>query len=184
MGRVLPETARGKVIVFSSFFLILLVLFFVVGTARLFLWPPTDQPQRSDAVVALGGDPGQLRAKQALSLARQGYAPVAVISLGGTAPAPCPTAPPHVSVICFRADPLDTRGEAEFVGRLVAARHWHRIMVVSERTQTTRARLLFERCTDVHLAMVPVTDPSSHLLYDVVYEWGALGKALLLERSC
>jgi hypothetical protein len=32
--------------------------------------------------------------------------------------------------------------------------------------------------------MVPVSDPLSHLPYDVVYEWGALAKALIVQRSC
>jgi uncharacterized SAM-binding protein YcdF (DUF218 family) len=166
-----------------------LVLFLAVvvvplASARLFLWPPSDHPTTVDAVVALGGDTGQLREKQAIMLARQGYAPVAVISLGGKKPVPCPHPVPHVSIVCFRADPLDTRGEAEFVSGLVATRHWHRIIVVSERTQATRARLLFERCTSVQLVMVPVTDPRNHLPYDVVYEWGALTKALVLSRGC
>jgi uncharacterized SAM-binding protein YcdF (DUF218 family) len=109
---------------------------------------------------------------------------VAVISLGGTKPVPCPKPVPNVSIICFRADPLDTRGEAEYVARLAARRHWDRIIVVSERSQATRARLLFKRCTRVQLEMVPVTDPRSHLFYDVAYEWGALTKALTFVRSC
>ena len=96
----------------------------VVGTARLFVWPPTDQPTRADAVVALGGDPGQLRAKQALHLARLGYAPVAVISLGGQSAVACPRPVAGVRLICFRADPLDTAGEAEYVAHLAARRHW------------------------------------------------------------
>ncbi len=163
--------------------LVLLVLI-PLATARLFIWPPTDHPTVADAVVALGGDTGELRAKEAINLARSGYAPVAVISLGGTKPVPCPHPPAHVSVICFRADPLDTRGEAEFVSRLVAKRHWNRIIVVSERSQATRARLLFERCTPVHLEMVPVQDPRNNLPFDVVYEWGALAKALVIEPTC
>jgi len=156
----------------------------VVGTPRLFVWPPTDHPTRADAVVALGGDPGQLRAKSAIQLARSGYAPVAVISLGGEKAVTCPRPVPHVQLICFRADPLDTRGEAEYVAQLVARRHWHRIMVVSERSQATRARMLFERCTPVQLEMVPVADSQNRLPYDVAYEWGALLKALVVERSC
>ena len=32
--------------------------------------------------------------------------------------------------------------------------------------------------------MVPVNDPPSHLPYDIVYEWGALAKALVLDRAC
>ena len=156
----------------------------VVGTARLFVWPPTDPPTKADAVVALGGDPGQLRAKSALHLAHQGYAPVAVISLGGQKAVPCPRPVPGVQVVCFRAEPLNTRGEAEYVARLAARRHWHRIIVVSERSQATRARMLFKRCTGIQLEMVPVNDPRTRLPYDVVYEWGALLKALTLDRSC
>jgi uncharacterized SAM-binding protein YcdF (DUF218 family) len=160
------------------------VFVLVVGTPRLFVWPPTDHPSRADAVVALGGDPGQLRAKSAIQLARSGYAPVAVISLGGEKAVPCPRAVPRIQLICFRADPLDTRGEAEYVARLVSRHHWHRIIVVSERSQATRARMLFERCTPVQLEMVPVADTSNRLPYDVAYEWGALLKALVVERSC
>jgi hypothetical protein len=57
-------------------------------------------------------------------------------------------------------------------------------MVVSERSQATRAHLLFKRCTTARLLMAPVSDPWSHLVYDVVYEWGALAKALILQRAC
>ncbi len=181
---LLPPTAWGKFIVFGTFTFVLVLIFLVVGTARLFLWPPTDRPVRVNAVVALGGDPGQLRAKKAIALARAGYAPVAVISLGGQTPVPCPHPVPGVRIMCFRADPLNTRGEAEYVSRLVAARHWHKIIVVSERTQATRARLVFKRCTSVQLVMVPVEDPPSHLFFDIGYEWAALAKALVVTRSC
>ena len=157
----------------------------VVATARLFVWPPSDEPAKADAVVALGGDPGQLRAKQALRLARPGLCPggggLPRGQEGGPLPPPCPGG---VTLICFRADPLDTRGEAEYVARLAERRHWHRIIVVSERSQVTRARLLFKRCTPVDLLMVPVTDPRVRLAYDVVYEWGALLKALTVVRGC
>ncbi len=163
--------------------LIVVAVLFIAATLRLFVWPPTDSPRSADAVVALGGDPGQLRAKQAIRLARAGYAPVVVVSLGGNPPAPCPHPVPKVEIICFRAQPLDTRGEAEFAGRLAARRHWDRLIIVSERSQATRARMLFKRCTGAQLIMVPVDDPPSHLLFDLAYEWGALVKALFL-RSC
>ncbi len=177
-------TKWGVVLTTSVCLVLLLLVGLVVGTARLFLWPPTDQPVKADAVVALGGDAGQLREKLAIHLARSGFAPIAVISLGGKKAVPCPHPVAGVRIICFRADPLDTRGEAEYVARLSAKRHWHRIIVVSERTQTTRARMLFKRCTRVQLVMVPVEDPQDRVLFAVAYEWGALAKALVLKRSC
>jgi hypothetical protein len=179
-----PPSRVRRVRVTISYVALFLIVGFLVGTARLFLWPPSNQPVKADAVIALGGDPGQLREKLALTLAKAGYAPIAVISLGGKKPVPCPHPIAAVHIMCFRADPLDTRGEAEYVAGLVARRHWRRIIVVSERTQTTRARMLFKRCTPIQLVMVPVADPTSHLPYDVLYEWGALVKALTFERSC
>ncbi len=180
-----PPSRIRRVVVWTLLVVVVFgVVGFVVGTARLFLWPPTDLPVKADAVVALGGDTGQLRAKLAVHLARSGYAPIAVISLGGQKAVPCPKAVPGIQIMCFRADPLDTRGEAEYVAALAARRHWHRILVVSERSQATRARMLFKRCTPVQLVMTPVADPRDRLPYDVVYEWGALIKALVFVRPC
>jgi uncharacterized SAM-binding protein YcdF (DUF218 family) len=176
----MPSTVRGRILVV----VVVLIALFVAATARLFVWPPTDPPTRVDAVVALGGDPGQRRAHEALALVGAGFAPVAVISLGGTPAVACPRHAATVHVICFRANPLDTRGEAEYVSRLARERHWDQLIIVSERSQSTRARLLFKRCTAAQLHMVPVSDPVSHLPYDIAYEWGALVKALVLERSC
>ena len=96
----------------------------------------------------------------------------------------CPRAPKETEVICFRPDPVNTRGEAEFVAKLAAQRHWHQIIVIPDRTQTTRARLLFKRCTGIKLEMVPVHDDLSQLLAGVAYEWGALIKAMIFNRSC
>ena len=161
-----------------------LVLVFALSTARLFVWPPTDRPARADAVVALGGDPGERRAHEAIALVEAGFAPVALISLGGKRPVPCPAITGRGRVMCFRADPLNTRGEAEHASAVAKRLGWTRLIVVSERSQATRARMLFRRCTAARLDMVPVADRASHLPYDVVYEWGALLKALTLHRSC
>ena len=175
----MPHSRLTRALVVGVF---VLVLWFA-ATARLFLWPPTDAPAKADAVVALGGDPGQRRAHLAIKLAEAGFAPVAVISLGGYH-VPCPTAPRRISVICFHPNPVDTRGEAEYSARLAAQNRWTRLIVVAERSQATRARLLFKRCTPAHLLIVPIEDRLSHLPLDVLYEWGALFKALVLKTSC
>jgi uncharacterized SAM-binding protein YcdF (DUF218 family) len=156
----------------------------VAASARLFVWSPIDAPRRADAVVALGGDPGQRRAQHAIALAREGFAPVAVISLGGNPPVRCPPHVGGITIICFRAHPLDTRGEAEYAAALAVRRHWTRIIIVPERSQATRARLLFKRCGATQLVVAPVNDPVSALPYDVAYEWAALAKALVVRRSC
>jgi uncharacterized SAM-binding protein YcdF (DUF218 family) len=179
IGRIYPPSRRLKRIFLAAS---LVFLVFLVSTARLFVWPPSDAPSHVDAIVALGGDPGQERMKSALRLAHAGYSPVVVISLGGDLKVHCPRTPKGIEVICFRPSPVNTRGEAEFVAKLAAERHWNRIIVIPDSTQTTRARLLFKRCTSVHLEMVPVRE--SELFVSVAYEWGALIKALVLNRSC
>jgi uncharacterized SAM-binding protein YcdF (DUF218 family) len=162
--------------------LLLAAMAFLISTARLFVWPPSDTPSHVDAIVALGGDPGGDRMKSAIHLAKAGYAPIVVISLGGDPKVRCPRRPKDLEVICFRPNPVNTRGEAEFVARLAAQRRWNRIIVIPDRTQTTRARLLFKRCTGIGLEMVPVHE--SDLFVGVAYEWGALMKAMILNRSC
>jgi hypothetical protein len=179
--RLLPSSRWGRALLLVA---AVIVVLFLAATARLFLWPQVDTPTHADAVVALGGDPGQHRAYKAIGLALDGYAPVALVSLGGEHPAPCPKAPARVRVMCFRANPLNTRGEAEYAARLAARNHWDKLIVVPERTQSTRARLLFGRCTAAKLYMVPVSDASTRLFLDVLYEWGALVKAAVLVRSC
>lgn len=161
----------------------LALILFIAANARLFVWPPTNAPSHVDAIVALGGDPGQRRAHEAIALAEAGYASVVVMSLGGYR-VPCLRAPRTIQVICFRPKPVDTRGEAEFASRLAKQRHWTSMIVVPERSQSTRARLVFKRCTSARLLIVPVQDRLIRLPFDVIYEWGALFKALVLETSC
>jgi len=177
--RIVRSTRRRKVLIL----VVLLLVLFLLATARLFLWPPSNSPSPANAVVSLSG-PWEHRASSAFALAHQGFSKIVVVSLGNNNRDLCPPAPPHIQVICFRPNPVDTRGEAEFVARLVARRHWRKIIIIPERSQTTRARLLFERCTNVSMEFVPVQDPSSRLPFDLLYEWGALMKALVLKPSC
>jgi uncharacterized SAM-binding protein YcdF (DUF218 family) len=89
-----------------------------------------------------------------------------------------------VRIVCFRADPLDTRGEAEYIGALAARNRWSTLILVPGTTQATRARMLVERCTDARVVVVPQPGATSRLPLAVAYEWGALAKALLFQRHC
>ena len=104
-----PKTARGRLLAV----VVVLVVVFAAATARLFVWPPIDSPTRVDAVVALGGDPGQHRAKEAIKLVESGFAPVAVVSLGGNPPVSCPRHPVQVRVLCFRGAPLPSHPRSQ-----------------------------------------------------------------------
>jgi hypothetical protein len=152
-------------------------------TARLFVWPAQGMPSRVSAIVLLAG-PGN-RFGVAVDLARQHRAPMLVVSqgqhgYGGS----CPSPTPGVKLICFDPDPGNTRGEAEFVGRLARRYHWTSVVLVSSRAQDTRARLVVRRCFGGPVYVVTGTLPLSDWPYQIAYEWAALFKALVLYRAC
>ena len=97
---------------------------------------------------------------------------------------PCPSSTPGVRLICFDPDPGNTRGEAQFVGRLAQRYHWHSVVLVTAREQDTRARIRMGRCFSGSIYVVAASLPLSNVPYQVAYEWGALFKALVLQRSC
>jgi uncharacterized SAM-binding protein YcdF (DUF218 family) len=159
------------------------VLAFGAVTARLFVWPAQGMPAGVSAIVMLAG-PGD-RLSVALALARQHRAQVLVVSQGQHGyGGPCPTATPGVRLVCFDPDPGNTRGEAEFVGRLAKRDHWTSMVLVTSRAQDTRARVVVGRCFGGSIYVVTGSLPLSAWPYQIAYEWGALFKALVLYRSC
>ena len=170
---------RSRVLVAAATVLVL----FLALTAVLFVWPATNVPQRVNAIVVLSGSPWSARWQRGLELARDGYAPVLVRS--DPSWSPCPRGPARVEVICFDPVPATTQGEAVDVARIAAKHRWHRLLVVTIVTQTTRARIRFERC--YHGAVLfSAVNPRGAVgwLFNIAYEWGALGKALILQRGC
>jgi DUF218 domain len=152
-------------------------------TARLFVWPAIGMPARVSAIVMLAG-PGD-RLAVALDLARQHRAPVLVVSRGQHGyGGPCPPATPGVKLICFDPDPGNTRGEAEFAGRLARKYHWTSIVLVTSRSQDTRARIVAGRCFGGRVYVVTGPLPLRQWPYEIAYGWGALVKALVVDRGC
>ena len=178
-GRHRPSRARRRA--FAA--LVALVVAFGLVTARLFVWPAEGMPTSVDAIVMLAG-PGN-RLPVALQLAREHLAPVLVVSRGWEGyGGPCPVPLPDVKLICFDPDPPDTRGEAEFTGRLAKQYHWKSIVLVTSRTQDTRARIIVERCFAGSTYVVTAPLPLASWPYEIAYQWGALAKALVLVRAC
>jgi uncharacterized SAM-binding protein YcdF (DUF218 family) len=153
------------------------------ATARLIVWPAQGMPAHVSAIVMLAG-PGD-RLPAALQLARTHRAPMLVVSRGHEGyGGPCPARPPGITLICFEPAPATTRGEAEAVGRLARRYHWESVVLVTTRAQDTRARIRAGRCFHGPVYVVAVSQPWSDWPYQIAYEWGALVKALFLQRGC
>jgi uncharacterized SAM-binding protein YcdF (DUF218 family) len=177
-SRFRPEVRRRAFVA-----VIALAVAFVLVTARLFVWPAQGMPARVSAIVMLAG-PGD-RLPVALQLSHEHRAPMLVVSqgwqgYGGT----CPSAVSAVELICFDPNPGNTRGEAEFVGRLAKRYHWSSVVLVTTRAQDTRARILLGRCFGGSIYVVTASVPFSSWPYQIAYAWGALFKALILYQSC
>jgi len=157
------------------------VVVILAMSAALFVRPRTDKPRRSNAIVVLQGSGPRI--SKGLALARAGYAPYLVIS--DPSRSPCPATPRGVKAICFVPVPLTTQGEARATARLARHYRWHQIIVVSGTPQTTRARVLFQRCYHGTLLFDPASPQTvGDWIHNVLHEWGALPKALALDRAC
>jgi uncharacterized SAM-binding protein YcdF (DUF218 family) len=166
---------------------VLVVVAWLAVAARFVLWPEQDAVGRADAVVVLAGD--HLRLGKALELMTRRVAPTLVIS-DGLAPGwdeanrLCRRGGAGFRVVCFRASPYSTRGEAETVARLAAARGWRSVVVVTSTYHVTRARLLFRRCVDGQVAVTGATYQRSLIPLEMVLEPAKLLYALVVARRC
>jgi len=156
---------------------------FVVASAVLFVWPATNRPAKVDAIVSLDGTHEKAREDLAISLAEHGYATVLIFSQGAYHTTPCPKVP-RVRVVCFVPRPARTVGEVEFAARYALRRGWRSLLVVPGRAQSTRARLLMDRCFGGRVLVVPAPVPWQDMPYEVLYEWGATAKAILVDPGC
>ena len=160
-----------------------LVCVFSALTARLLVWPAQGMPAGVRVAVVLAG-PGN-RLPLALQLARQHRVSTLVVSqgehgYGGS----CPPAMPGVKILCFSPSPGNTRGEAEFIGRLASRDHWGSVVLVTSRAQDTRARIIMGRCFSGSVYVITASLPWYSWPYQIAYGWGALVKAVFLYRAC
>jgi hypothetical protein len=163
--------------------LTVVVIAFTAVTARLFIWPGQGMPARVNAIVMMDG-PGDTLGV-AVRLAREHRAPFLVVSMGTpTSGDPCPRPISRVKLICFHPTPATTQGEAAFVGGLARKYHWHSVAVVAITPQASRAQLRVERCFAGPVYMVTTPVALTSWPYEIAYEWGAMIKALVLQRSC
>ena len=153
-------------------------------TAVLFVWSSVDpiKGARADAILVMGG-PGP-RLQVALKLAKEHAAPVMLVSVASVR-WNCPNLDiPGIRVQCFRPDPYTTQGEARYAAKQARLHGWHSLIVVSLVPKSTRARLRVQRCFQGTVKVVAARPSLASWAYGVIYEWGALTKALVWQRSC
>jgi hypothetical protein len=155
----------------------------VAATPPVLVFPPTGPLSRADAIVMFDGVGD--RRDATYRLARAGYAPVVAIStqVPGECRATLP-AIPGTQLFCFVPAPATTQGEAEALGRMAVQYHWTRVIVVVDTAQATRARIRVDRCYHGQLLLAPVSPGAAAWPKTIAYEWGAMVKALVLQRSC
>ena len=183
-----PSTAgqiplRRRRLVRSGVAVVLLVVLAIgIASAFLFVGPSTDRVRPVDAILTLNGrDEGSV-IRIALSLTNRGVAPVLLFSKPEDPPY-CPVVA-NVQVVCFHPSPNRTVGEIDFAATYARQHHLHTILIIAGHTQTTRARLLAERCFPGKALVINTPATPTDLTYGVVYEWGALLKALVIDRGC
>ena len=182
VGSAAPVRRRWRRIVVAA---LIVVALFVAATGRIIVWPAQGMPSRVNAIVILGG-PGN-RLGKGLALARQGRAPILVVSEGLPAPVPASVCQAHnktFQTICFQPEPGTTQGEAQYIGKMARQHGWHSIVLVTTPDQDTRARIRFARCFTGSVYVVTTPLPLGSWPYEIAYQWGALFKAVALQRSC
>lgn len=166
----------------------------VISTAGVVGWPVYVRPQidalrHADAVFVLGGyDYG--RYPYGMSLAGAGWAPTLVISNPNGPKDPwlhkyCATQHPEFRLVCFMPEPNRTRGEARELGRLAAENGWRTVIVVTARTQISRARYILQRCFEGELIMseIPTPVPGPRLITEYFYQSAGYLRAFF-EPGC
>lgn len=143
-----------------------------------FYFVGTSHPKRADAIVVLSGD--LRRVPTAVQLFHEHVAPNLLVSLYDATPSVCGR--PHVT--CFRAHPFNTRGEAETASRLLRKHGWTSVIVVSSRYHLRRARLLFDRCTNASIQIVPAPSSTFRYVRGALLEIPKWIEALTLKRAC
>lgn len=164
----------------------MLIVVWGAATITLFIVRHGDKPVHANAVFVLSGS--STRLPMGLRLVRDGYAPLLVVSRT----TPSPTALEQrvcahkldVHVLCVRAKPYSTVGEAELLARMAAARGWRSVDVVTSEYHVVRARILLRRCYHGRLRVVGAPDQLLLLPWNAVLEGVKLVYHELVHRGC
>jgi uncharacterized SAM-binding protein YcdF (DUF218 family) len=166
---------------------LVLVVLVGVASARLFVWPATDPPERVDALLVFAGK--RERLAEGIRLLRAGVAPVLVISDGGRprsrAGRTCRNPPPDMEVVCVTPERSSTAAEAVAFAELAERQGWRSVALVTSTYHVRRAGLLLDRCYDGSIsALAAPRRGGAGLVADVAHEWAGMAAAATVQRGC
>ncbi|GAB6900674.1 YdcF family protein [Kineosporia succinea] len=194
-GRGAPITLpRRRWIARLAVLVVVAVLVIAPTGGRLYSFPQTDtldDGETVDAILALGG-----RTETAFygqQLAEQGRTKVLIVSNPYPTDDPafqpvhdlCASQPTDYRLICFRPDPMTTRGEARALGRLAGENGWDRVAVLAAKYHISRTRSIVDRCYDGDLLMVETPLRISPFNWTYQYVRQTLGYVkVAAQRGC
>jgi hypothetical protein len=159
------------------------VVLFSIVTAILFVFPAKGSATHADAVVVLDDTVGLRRAK-AIKAVTAGVASNLVISHHADRPQDCPANIANVTVVCFSPTDDTTKGEAAGFARIAKEHGWTSLIFVTDPPHVARSKWLISRCFPGKLGAITTRVSTVDWPIRVVYEWAALSKAVLTQRSC
>lgn len=155
-------SAKRWLLAAASVTAVLLVL--VGASIPLYVFPKTEAPSDSDAIVVLG-PPRQERIDRAFQLADELGVDSILISVSPWNHAAYKpesiAACTDKRVQCFVPEPLTTGGEAIAVAQIAEDNDWNTVTLVTMSAHATRSQVIFDQCsslkTGVEVADTPLT---------------------------
>jgi hypothetical protein len=152
-----------------------------IAMALVYVAPPRATPAADPDAVMVVGPVSAWRVQWALQLA--GPTSALVLSVDD----PSIHAECRISfVVCFRADPYTTQGEARELRTLMAEHGWRTVTVVTSTPHQVRTQLRMDWCVPRGVTVVsrPTGLSPGDWLYQYAYQTAGFAKALLITPGC
>ena len=166
---------------------LVLAVLVLLGAAdlKVFVWPQSASPMRTDLVVVLGPWQQLSRPQTGGALVRRYAGTRLLISVYDIRECPLlrkMTGDPRAD--CFVPIPFTTRGEARAAAAYAREQGLRSVTVVTTADQLFRAHVRFMRCFDGPVRLIEARSPLVFRLERLAYQNAAMLKAQVWERGC
>ena len=162
-----------------------LALSLVALDVCVFLFPPSDNPRRTDLIVVLG--PWQERGRLFEGTALAHRFPSSALYLSAYDLRECPLLrrmTERADAQCFVPDPFTTRGEARAAADFASLHGYRSMTMVTTGDQLIRGGVRFRRCFAGPVRLALARSSFAFRWHRLLYQNAAMVKALVFERGC